>query len=59
MTVVGLYFRTFDALLAERLPNVAGHFEALGIHSDIFLIEWMYTLFTRYDQSIKRTLAVC
>ncbi|PHJ17716.1 tbc domain-containing protein [Cystoisospora suis] len=47
MTVVALYFRTFDALLAERLPNVAGHFEALGIHSDIFLIEWMYTLFTR------------
>ncbi|KEP63137.1 UNVERIFIED_CONTAM: TBC domain-containing protein [Hammondia hammondi] len=47
MAVVGLYFRTFDALLVEKLPQIAAHFEACGVRSDVFLIEWMYTLFTR------------
>ncbi|KYK69108.1 TBC domain-containing protein [Toxoplasma gondii TgCatPRC2] len=47
MAVVGLYFRTFDALLVQKLPQIAAHFEACGVRSDVFLIEWMYTLFTR------------
>ncbi|PFH33804.1 hypothetical protein BESB_080200 [Besnoitia besnoiti] len=47
MAVVDLYFRSFDALMEEKLPHVAARFAELGINSDIFLVEWMYTLFTR------------
>ncbi|XP_026189998.1 uncharacterized protein LOC34622363 [Cyclospora cayetanensis] len=47
MPVVEIYFRTFDALLEERHPQLLTHFEQIGIETDVFLVDWMYTLFTR------------
>ena len=48
MGLVEAYFRTFDLLLEERHPQLLQHFLSLGLDTDIFLVDWMYTLFTRY-----------
>ena len=51
MSVVEVYFRSFDALLAERHPQLLQHFEEIGLVTDVFLVDWMYTLFTRYENN--------
>ncbi|KAL8455529.1 hypothetical protein Emag_000658 [Eimeria magna] len=47
MPAVEVYFRTFDALLEERHPLLLQHLQDLGIQTDVFLVDWMYTVFTR------------
>ncbi|CEM11165.1 unnamed protein product [Vitrella brassicaformis CCMP3155] len=47
MSIVDVYFRTFDHLMKERLPWVAMKLHQCGLNSDMFLVEWLYTLFTR------------
>ena len=44
---IALYCRTFDLLLAESNLKVAERLRYYGIHSEIFLIEWFYTMFSR------------
>lgn len=41
------YFKTFDFFLKERHPLVLKHFEKYSVTSDVFLIEWSYSLFCR------------
>ncbi|KAL8438394.1 hypothetical protein ACSSS7_000243 [Eimeria intestinalis] len=47
MPAVEVYFRSFDALLEERHPLLLQHLQDLGIQTDVFLVDWMYTIFTR------------
>ncbi|KAL8427120.1 hypothetical protein Efla_001401 [Eimeria flavescens] len=47
MPAVDAFFRCFDALLEERHPMVLQHLQDLGIETDVFLVDWMYTIFTR------------
>lgn len=47
MGLVEVHFRLFDLLLEERDPQLLQHFDDLGIETNIFLVDWMYTLFTR------------
>jgi hypothetical protein len=42
-----LHCRAFDVLLAKRLPKVTRLFVAQGITPDLYLFEWLLTLFTR------------
>ncbi|OEH77275.1 TBC domain-containing protein [Cyclospora cayetanensis] len=59
MPVVEIYFRTFDALLEERHPQLLTHFEQIGIETDVFLVDWMYTLFTRYTRCVNAHNVLC
>lgn len=47
LPVIEAYFRVFDILLRERLPRVAMQLDEAQIPYSQFLIDWMYTVFTR------------
>lgn len=47
LEVITILFSAFDVLLREKLPAAAEAFAVSQIHSSQFLIDWMYTLFTR------------
>jgi len=44
---VSIYESTFNYMLKDRVPNVFKHLRDLKIQSEVFLIEWFYTLFCR------------
>eukprot|EP01069_Polyplicarium_translucidae_P010323 Polyplicarium_translucidae@DN3371_c1_g1_i1.p2 len=44
---IEVYFRAFDILLQEKCPRIATKLREAHLNSDIFLVEWMFTLFTR------------
>lgn len=41
------YYRTFDVLLEEQLPRVHMHFRGENLSHDIYLIDWIFTLFSK------------
>jgi hypothetical protein len=41
------YYKVFEALLSQRAPRVLQQFKDLGITPDMYLLEWVYTLFAR------------
>lgn len=50
------YCRTFDLLLEEKLPKTSKILAERSIHSEIFLVEWFYTFFSRglsYEFTLK------
>ncbi|KAL4468939.1 hypothetical protein ABPG72_009759 [Tetrahymena utriculariae] len=44
---IKIYVKTFEYFLSQKYPNCLKHLQKLHIQSDIFLIEWFYTLFCR------------
>lgn len=44
---IALYCRTFDLLLDENQPKLSLVLKEENIHSEIYLIEWFYTMFSR------------
>lgn len=44
---VRLYVSTFDYFLSHKYPAVIKHLQRHSINSDIFLVEWFFTLFCR------------
>jgi hypothetical protein len=40
-----LLFGLWEELLAEAAPAVAAHFEAVGIMPQMYLIEWLFTIY--------------
>ena len=55
--LIGMCWRVFDILLKEALPEVSKHLENLKIQSEIFLIEWFFTLFSR-GHSLETTMKI-
>eukprot|EP00923_Selenidium_pygospionis_P001045 GHVN01001581.1.p1 GENE.GHVN01001581.1~~GHVN01001581.1.p1 ORF type:complete len:692 (-),score=54.08 GHVN01001581.1:1258-3333(-) len=47
LNTLEVFFRTFDALFIDKMPSLFQKLCQDGLKSDIFLVEWMYTLFTR------------
>uniref|UniRef100_A0A0G4G3X1 Rab-GAP TBC domain-containing protein n=1 Tax=Chromera velia CCMP2878 TaxID=1169474 RepID=A0A0G4G3X1_9ALVE len=47
MDSVGRYFGAFERLMDKSLPQVGQKLRECGLTSDMYLVEWMYTLFTR------------
>ncbi len=41
------YYKAFEYYMKRRIPGVLKKFEDLGITPDMFLLEWVYTLFSR------------
>jgi len=44
---IKVYLETFEYFLGKKHPNCVKHLKKHNISSDIFLIEWFYTLFCR------------
>lgn len=45
--MIQCYKKAFESLFVEYLPAIHGHFQALGVESDLFLFDWFVTLFSR------------
>eukprot|EP00741_Cyanophora_paradoxa_P019365 tig00021127_g18693.t1 len=41
------YFAVFDALFADQLPALQKHFRALEIQPEMYLVDWLLTLFSK------------
>jgi hypothetical protein len=41
------FYAGFEALLKSQLPKVYSHFLALNLTPDLYLQEWIYTLYSR------------
>lgn len=41
------YYKAFEHYMKKRIPSVLKKFCELGITPDMFLLEWVYTLFSR------------
>ncbi|XP_014676975.1 PREDICTED: TBC1 domain family member 14-like [Priapulus caudatus] len=46
-TMMKAYFATYEELFEENLPKLYTHFEKLNVTADIYLIEWLYTSFSK------------
>jgi len=47
MSVVNTYFEVFDDLLLTYLPRLGKHFQQQDLKSDLYLVEWWFTLFAK------------
>lgn len=41
------YFLTYEEFFRENMPNLFAHFSALNLSPDLYLIDWIYTLYSR------------
>ncbi|XP_026171165.1 TBC1 domain family member 12-like isoform X1 [Mastacembelus armatus] len=41
------YFRTFQVFLEETLPRLFLHFQSLGLSPDLYLMDWILSLYTK------------
>ncbi|CAG9323814.1 TBC1D12_1 [Blepharisma stoltei] len=41
------YYRVFEHYMKKYVPTVYDHFDEIGITPDLYLLEWVYTLFSR------------
>jgi len=41
------YFYTYEEFFAENLPKLYIHFQKQGITPDLYIIDWMFTMYTR------------
>ena len=41
------YYSAFDSLLKSHLPKLHSHFQMLNLSPDLYLQEWIYTLYSR------------
>ncbi len=46
-TKMAEYYSGFDTLLKSNLPKVHSHFHSLNLSPDLYLQEWIYTLYSR------------
>ncbi|VDP77038.1 unnamed protein product [Echinostoma caproni] len=42
-----VYFRAFDHLLADRMPHLHSHFTRVGLEPNMYLFDWLFTIFSR------------
>lgn len=46
-TRMGEFYCAYDGLLKSNLPKLHSHFNALSLSHDLYLQEWIYTLYSR------------
>lgn len=44
---MAILFDFFTAIFAAELPALFEHFESIGMLPQLYLIEWLYTLFAK------------
>jgi TBC1 domain family member 14 len=45
--LINAYYATYNDLLQENLPTLSRHFETQALTPDLYLLDWMYTMFSR------------
>ncbi|XP_076034464.1 TBC1 domain family member 12-like isoform X2 [Oratosquilla oratoria] len=45
--VMCAYYQTFEDLLFENLPNLASHMKLIGVTPDLYVLDWLLTVFAR------------
>ncbi|XP_030841301.1 TBC1 domain family member 12 isoform X2 [Strongylocentrotus purpuratus] len=45
--VMQSYFNSFEEYYQDHLPRLFAHFDELGISPDLYIIDWMYTLYSK------------
>ncbi|OMJ69483.1 hypothetical protein SteCoe_32795 [Stentor coeruleus] len=48
LPVMQEYYKVFEYYMKKKIPNVFKKFKDLEITPDMFLLEWVYTLFSRF-----------
>lgn len=41
------FYASYEALLKSKLPRIHSHFQSLNLTPDLYLQEWIYTLYSR------------
>lgn len=41
------YYQTFETLLAANLPALATHLQDIGVTPDLYVLDWLLTVFSR------------
>ena len=41
------HYSSFSSLLTAHLPSLSAHFTRLGLRPDLYLLDWLMTLFSR------------
>ncbi|KAL7289030.1 hypothetical protein TKK_0016985 [Trichogramma kaykai] len=44
---MGLYYKAYSTALAHRLPKLYAHFLAAGLSPDLYLLDWLYTVYAK------------
>lgn len=44
---MGVYYRAYSAALGARLPKLHAHFLAAGLSPDLYLLDWLYTIYAK------------
>jgi hypothetical protein len=44
---IDIHLRVYESLLKERLPRLARHFKAEDVQPDMYMIDWLMTLYSR------------
>ncbi|XP_003426096.3 TBC1 domain family member 14 [Nasonia vitripennis] len=44
---MGVYYKAYSAALANRLPKLYAHFLAAGLSPDLYLLDWLYTIYAK------------
>ena len=44
---MGLYYKAYSTALAHRLPRLYAHFLAAGLSPDLYLLDWLYTIYAK------------
>lgn len=44
---LNLYFAAYNELFKENLPKLFNHFESAALSADLYLMDWVYTVFAK------------
>lgn len=44
---MNVYYKVYSSALAHRLPKIYAHFTAAGLSPDLYLLDWLYTVYAK------------
>ncbi|XP_046472709.1 TBC1 domain family member 14 [Neodiprion pinetum] len=44
---MSIYYKVYSSALAHRLPKIYAHFTAAGLSPDLYLLDWLYTVYAK------------
>lgn len=44
---MSVYYKVYSSALAHRLPKIYAHFTAAGLSPDLYLLDWLYTVYAK------------
>lgn len=44
---INIYYKVYSSALAHKLPKVFSHFTVAGLSPDLYLLDWLYTIYAK------------